>query len=198
MSENTAQPIDLSFFGDFIIDLSTGKRMEPKKRGPSGPREKDLQHKIVEKIHSMIDQCNGFWSNLGQSLPYPKVFFDLSGSQTIWGKVKEWELHINLGYLHGNPEEFEKKLLPCELARMVTPKIYGLYIEKEGPEFQNVCRMLGYESENKRQTRKFRYVSACGRDFRIGLNLHNKIQGGDERRCPDCKEPVTFDSEIEA
>lgn len=123
----------------------------------------------------------------------PTISFDLVG--TTAGKAFQPERHIQLNavLLTENLDEFEKQIIPHELAHLLVKHLYG-FSGGHGDEWKDTMRRLGLTPDrthsldvsNARTVKRVQgYVCCCG-PHEVSTRLHNRIRRGAKVTCLKC------------
>jgi len=118
------------------------------------------------------------------------------------GKYRLW---FNLIIMNDNLLEFERTIIH-EIAHLYQYDLYkNSYIKSHGKEFHKINKILGninstrchnYNVESIKELRKpklkFIYTCSCNKNFKLSINLHNKINKGQNRICRNCRKKIVY------
>lgn len=124
----------------------------------------------------------------------PTISFDLVG--TTAGRAHQDKRHVQLNavLLTENLDEFEKQIIPHELAHLLVMHLYG-FSGGHGDEWKHTMRRLGLTPDrthsldvtNARTVpRMSGYACGCG-PCEISTKMHNKIRRGAKFTCQKCR-----------
>jgi SprT protein len=136
----------------------------------------------------------------------PSISFDLTGTTGGFAYHKHWHVRLNHILLRENFEEFDKTIIPHELAHLIARHLNSRKkrMKPHGPEWQGAMRKLGLEprrthvcdTTNSRTTTKvYGYVCSCRTNGWLTSRQHKKERRGVPYICHICKTRMHYHGE---
>ena len=165
-----------------------------KMASPIGKPDSETLSRINRKLRECAEKLN-------YDYELPTVSFDLKGRTAGQAFYSGNRIRLNLELLNKNREEMIENTLPHEFAHIAAFKFYGEEGKGHGHYWKLTMMRLGLEPKRchnmevtpARKHQKFDYSCKCpGKVFKIGKNVHEKIQSGRPRYCPSCRADVVY------
>lgn len=123
----------------------------------------------------------------------PIVFFK-TGSTAGYARsrglyIRQFNVEFNTVAIKNNREDMLNDTIPHEIAHIVDMYVNGKS-DGHGPKWKRIAKALGckaqrchnYDIAEARRTRnRAIYVATCGTEVKITVQMHNKIQAGQQR-----------------
>lgn len=168
--------------------------------------ETEIMQEIVRKSME--------WYNVGiqkfpQDVHEVEILFDLTGvkaGQAWWRKSGKFTIEYNLAMALENGEDFIQEVIPHEIAHLIANEFFKeMYPDGCGHSDMwkfvmikfgrnpNRCHSFSVENLSKGHRDYLWKCSACGFEYAVGKNLHEKLQNPhDTHYCGKCKDRGTL------
>jgi SprT protein len=184
-------------FGPFILSINSGvlsvySRQEvfliP--RMPNITNISDLIQIDVVASHYIALASNYF----KHDFTHPKITLDQRGKCAGTARLRDWHIRLNPVLLQDNPAEFEREVIPHEIAHLVVHAVWGR-VKPHGVEWQKVMRdvfNITPRTTHKMDVTKVQgavYLYHCDcQQHQLSVRRHRAILRGDQRYyCRRCK-----------
>lgn len=142
---------------------------------------------------------------LKRPFPLPSLSFDLRGKTAGTAHCGKWHVQLNSTLLLENQVEFERQVIPHELAHLYTHAVFGPRVSAHGKEWRHVMRLLGVAPERTHQmdvsnsavqSRLYRYRCAC-KEFELSARKHAGLKKNRRKvlACKACGSVLSFTGE---
>jgi len=159
---------------------------------------------LRQRAKAKVEECYRVAEKIfGKKYPLPSVVFDLKGHTAGYAHYQENKIRLNIDLLTRYTDDMINDTIPHEVAHLIAYQKYGRQIggSPHGAEWRHVAEALGcngkrthsYETKPARVTRQFLYTCPCENEFKVGVNLHKKMQNWARQRiCRECKGYLIF------